>query len=282
MSPSRLIAVMLIVLSLAGLGVSVTMMASRLGKRDNHLVFFGKPIADSEFGYRGEHVSIVTVDAPVEAGGGRGTQRTLEIRWRGGVYSTPIVDGMREDDRLPGLLRHSEWLRVLTYAEGARTDAEIAAAVDAGTITPHLIVAMRSPPEGFDAGSWGSVRRREWVYQFVELLPPPPLSPGEARAVSSPEPFKVTRGTYAEIEKLGEPGYRRAEGREADYWQYAAMEQVTPATLFRSKNRNMNDAMASMGWTWPAAGTSIMGLIAGIGVLILGGGAKRAEDSAVG
>ncbi len=269
MPSSRLIAVILIALSLAGLGVSVPMMASKLGKRDNHLVFFGKPIADNEFGYHGEPVEIATVDAPAEGGG---TRRMLEIRWRGAVDSTPIVDGMREDDRLPGLLRHSEWLRVLTYAEGAKTDADIAAGVDAGTITPHLIVAMRSPPEGFDGGSWGSVRRREWVYRFVELLPP-------GSGADAAGPFKVTVSTYAEIEKLGDPVFRREQGREGDFWQYAAMEQVTPATLFRARNRNMNDAMGSMGWTWPAAGTSVMGLIAGIGVLILGGGGKRAEEA---
>lgn len=262
MGPSRLIALGLIVLSLVGLGVSIPLMAKRLGGRDNHLVYFGKPIADAEFGYRGEPVRISTFDAPSEAGG---TRRTLEIHWRGEVHSAPVLEGMREDDRLPGLLRHSEWLRVLTYAEGARTEQQIAAGVDAGTITPHLIVAMRFPPEGFDPSTWGSVRRRDWRYRFVELLPP-----GAPGGAGNEGAFRVTESTYREIEKLGDPRYRRDEGREGDFWQYAAMEQVTPSTLFRSKNRNMSEAMEAMGWTWPAAGTSIMTLLAGIGVLVLG------------
>lgn len=265
MNRTRLVGIVVLAASVVGLGVALPSMAGRLAERDNHLVFFGEPISEPAFAWQGDPIELATVDEP--AAEGRPASRVLEIRWRDAVHRVPIVEGMREDDRLPGLLRHDDWLSVLGFAEGARTEVDIAAGVRDGVIKPRLIVAMRFLPEGFDPGSWGKVRRADWVYRFVEFV----------RPQDGPEPFRIVEGTYREINKLGDPAFRRETGREADYWQFAAMQQVTPPTLFRSRNRDVSEAMESMGWTWPAAWVSVLGFIVGAGLTAVGSLRRRTE-----
>lgn len=259
MPRTKLIAIILIGASIAGLAVAVPVMTKRLSGREIPLIWFDKPIGNEEFEFQGQHVAIRTVDPP--AGAPPETLPTLEIRFRGRVQSFAIEPGQQEDPRLPGLLRHDDWLRALVMAEGARSEEELAQGLLAGRIKARLIIAMRRPDPEFNAETWGQVRRRDWRYRFVELLPAAP----EAECI------RVYEGTYGELDKLGNAADRRAAGREGDVWMFYAMQHVTPPTLFRSKNRPIDEAMSAMGWTWPAAGASIIGLVIGLGLLATSG-----------
>lgn len=250
MNRLRLIGLLLTLASTIGLIASIPAMADRLSHRDLGVVWFNEPITDPEFRFHGEQVRILTL-----AGDEAGAQGRLEIHWRDETRSFEIEEGMRDDPRLPGLLRHDDWLRVLVMAQGARSEQELTAGLADGTIHARLIVVMRLPAAGFDPGSWGSVRRKEWRYRFVELLP---------REVSPDRAFDLMESTYAELDPLGDPKYLKQSGRAHEAWKYAAMQQVTPATLIRSKSRPIDDAMQAMGWTWTVAGLSVMGLVVGV------------------
>lgn len=250
---------LLIVAAMAGLCVAIPAMAKRLSNRGVAVVWFADPIADETFKFAGEPVEILTIDPLAEK---PDQPASLGISWRGEQHLYEIEPGLREDARLPGLLRHDDWLRVLVMAEGARSDADVNAGIEAGTIRPRLIIAMRRPAEGYDPGSWGSVRRREWRYRFVELLP----------ASSSPERASVVFDhTYAELDRLGNPVAQRDPANQGEVWKYYAMQHVTPSTLFRSRNKPVEDAMQAMGWTWPAAGISIIGLVVGLVMFTVSG-----------
>ncbi len=243
--------IILIALSVIGLVISIPAMAGRLSHRTTSVVWFHDPIPVEEFEFLGSPASVLTIDPPKDAAG---TRPRLEIRWRNETSEVEIEDGIRDDPRLPGMLRHDDWLRILVMAEGAGSQLELDQGIAQGTIQPRLIIAMRLPAKDYDPGSWGAVRRKEWRYRFLELLP-------EAR--SPAKTCEWFEGTYAELDKLGDPTFIKASGRQSEAWKYAAMQHVTPSLLFRSKNRSINDAMLSMGWTWPVAGVAIMGLVVG-------------------
>lgn len=255
MTRGRLIGFLLCAASIIGLAAAIPNMARRLSHRALPVVWFDDPIPNPVFEFLGEPAEIRTTDpqSPEE-------RPALEIHWRGETRTFAIEEGMRDDPRLPGLLRHDDWLRILAMAEGARSQDELKAGIAQGTIHPRLIIAMRLPAEGFDPESWGAVRRREWRYRFVELLP----------ASRSPsKSFETHEGTYAGLDKLGDPKFVRDNNLQPEAWKYAAMQQVTPATLFRSKSRPIDDAMLSMGWTWPVAGVSVLALVVGLLLLAM-------------
>jgi hypothetical protein len=247
-----MIGAVLLAASVGGLAASIPTMARRLSHRGLAVVWFADPVAEERFKFAGEEVEIRTVEA---AGDGAGARPTLEVVWRGETSSFEIEEGVRDEPRLPGLLRHDDWLRVLVMAEGARSGEEVNAGIAAGTIRPRLIVAMRRPAEGYDPGSWGTVRRREWRYRFLELLPPS----------ASPETAtRLHEHTYAELDRLSDPAAQRDPALRDEVWKYSAMQHVTPGTLFRARNRPVEDAMQAMGWTWPVAGVSVIGAVAGL------------------
>jgi hypothetical protein len=256
-------------------------MARRLSARQNHLVWFDKPISANNFKYRDEPVELASIaspsaPAPASAEPPSTTNTApassaLEIRYRGATHTVPIVDGQRDDPRLPGLLRYEDWLRVLVVAEGARTEVLLTEAIERGEIQPRLVVVMRRPPEGFDPESWGRVRRKEFRYSFVHLLPPPALA-------ADGSPFEVIDRSFADLRKLGDRDYRAANDLDGDYWMYAAMAHVTPPTLMGSTKGPIQEAMRSMGWTWPASATSIVGLAGGIAVLAVSGPRRMPAD----
>lgn len=275
----RLPAILLIVLSVIGAGISIPSMARRLSARQNHLVWFDKPISANNFKYRDEPVELASVAAPGAPAAPQGTNvapvsSAIEIRYRGATHTVPIVDGQRDDPRLPGLLRYEDWLRVLVVAEGARTEVLLKEAIERGEVQPRLVVVMRRPPEGFDPESWGRVRRKEFRYTFVQLLPPPALA-------ADGSPFKIIDRSFADLRKLGDRDYRTANNLDGDYWMYAAMAHVTPPTLMGSTKGPIQEAMRSMGWTWPASAMSIVGLAGGIAVLAVSGPRRVPTDQPV-
>ncbi len=241
---------------LAGLGIGGGFMALRLSHRHIPLVWFEKPIEAQEFVFLSEPV-MVSVDEGESGIGGAGDGgargRALLVEFRGRRIEFPIEPGMLDDPRLPGLKRFDDWLRVVPMVTGARTQEEVRKGLADGSLNPRLLVAVRMPAEGYDPESWGLVRRKDWRYRFALL---------DARAPME-EAVTESEGVYSDLDLLGDPGYRRAKGREEEVWKFHAMLQVTPATAYRSKNRPLAEAMGVMGWTWTLSGLSIMAIMGG-------------------
>lgn len=247
-----------------GLAVSATLMARRLADREDlahrPMVWFGKQSTSDSFKFNGEQYRVTQLDTSAGP--------TLRIEWRGLNVDFPI-NTVEDKPQLPGLLKHEDWFKIVPMAVGPyRTQDDFQRALQSGEITPRLIAAARYPAEGFDPEKWGSVRRREWRYRFVEFLDTPPgLSPEES--------VRVTETTYADLDRVFLPGpHDKApevpltdEQRYARLWEYYAMLQVTPPTMYRAKDKLVSDGMRAMGWTWPAAGASTITMVVGLLVI---------------
>lgn len=250
----------LMALSLAGLVVSIPAMADRLSHRpelrDRPLAWFEDPVTIDRFTFRGEPVAIETRER--DESGAALDPPIVVVTWRGQEAHFPV--GGRDDPRLPGLLRHEDWFKIMTMAQAkAPSSDEVRRMIAEGRTRPRLIAAARYPAEGYDPGSWGLVRRREWRYRFVEFL-------ADGPAESSIRSWETT---YADLERAVAPGpydkpveLSRADEAEK-LWQHGAMLQVTPAMLYRARDKQVQQGIHAMGWTWPVGGASMLGLAAG-------------------
>lgn len=241
-----------------GLAFSATMMARRLANREDlanrPMVWFGKQSTAEAFTFNDHHYTVTQIDADGVP--------SLRIEWRGRTVDFPI-NTVENKPQLPGLLKHEDWFKIIPMAVGPyRTQDDFQKALHAGEIKPRLIAAARYTAEGFDPEKWGSVRRREWRYRFVEFLDDKPAE----------DAIRVTETTYKELDSVFLPGpHDKApetpmtdEQKYSRLWEYYAMLQVTPPTMYRAKDKLVSDGMHAMGWTWPAAGASTVALVAGL------------------
>lgn len=249
----------ILICSITGLLTSAWFMKSKLSTREIDLVYFNAPVGEIEFIFQGHTVRIDRVDID-PASTPFNKPRALRVAYRGQSVDFPIVE--RDTQVLPGLLGVDQWFRVLPMVTGARSEEDAAAKLESGELRPRMVIAARYPAEGFDEESWGLVRRSEWGYWLAELHP------------EDPEPISLVKKTYRELDALHTPGKHTPaeliptpEQRSRDLWQHYAMQQVTPSQFFRAKDRNLDSALAAMGWTWPAAGVSGLGVIIGLGLL---------------
>lgn len=280
-SPLRIVGLVLATASFIGLVVSVVGMTRRLADREDlterPVAWFAEPVLDAEFAFAGNDALVSIVESPpptIEEAAADpsmhlfpwpGAERHLTIEWRGNTVVLPIVGEDRPP--YPGLMRFEDWFRIAPMAVAqASSNREVIAMLERGLIEPRLVIAARYPAEGFDPESWGLVRRQDWPYVFVELH----AGGDDADAVS------MHRATYRELEDLFAPGPRAKpielspEERDERFWQHSAMLQVTPSVLYRARDKQVEAGMRAMGWTWPAAGVSVLGLIVGVGLVFMG------------
>ena len=260
-SPLATVSLLAMGLSAVALVASVWSMSTRLAEREVQNVLFGEPILDASFTYLyepgsdGEDVEITYLKAD-EAGA---ETPVLRIGYRGLTTDYPVFKPPTEiTEQLPGLLAFRDWFKVVPMVTGAASAEEAELAIRDGVASPRMIIVARYLPEGFEDGSWGTVRRQEWVYRFAELHAPP-----EEPAIT------VEEKTYRQLDALHTPGIRAKDEdipteaeRERDLWMHFAMQQVTPPQFMRAKDRKLDEALEAMGWTWPVAGVSIMTLVA--------------------
>lgn len=184
-----------------------------------------------------------------------GATTALRVVW--GEASAVVPVGGAVVEELPDLRRYSSWFALLRTAPGA-TEEEAKAAEREGRST--LLAVVRTPPPGFDPKTWGAARYKDWRYIFLTLTPDGAIERSEA--------------TYRQL---------AAEPRSM---HFAAAMQVTPG-LFTPGMRSaspltypnykpVRDDLRAMGWTWPAAGVSVLTLIAG-GLLLASAGVRRPE-----
>jgi len=284
--PSKRTGGLLIGLGVIGLAISMPSMVSRLQSREIPIVWFDDTITDEQFSWMGKPVVVTTVyDTGTRVHYGQldnngyplvelsehadpNLPARIEIFWRNSVITQPFV-GQFIDKRLPVLLKHEDWLRIALMVEGAQSRTQLESGIADGSLHPRMIVSMRLPPEGYDPDTWGKVRRKDWRYRFIELLPPG----------SGDQTSREFGGTYGELDALGNPDERHAQNRDADLWMYHAMLQVTPASLYRSKNKPIEAAMRAIGWTWPVAGLSILAIAGGLFIVAMGRTVARGTES---
>lgn len=169
------------------------------------------------------------------------------------------IPGMKE---LPGLRPHMDWLRVVRFLPMNSGDAvESVKASFNGENVDRLVIVTRTPPPGADPKTWGSVWRKDWVFDFYEFNP---------------------AGGFAR-ERLNYPTTRRSEPEKAgelaeNTWQMQAALLLMPKGM-GPNYKPKNDALSAVGWTLPAAGCSVALLLGSILVAAGGGDPSKAAKA---
>lgn len=233
---------LLAVACLGVLGYSVVVMAQRVAAfnaKSNRKLWTFMEVNDRQFRFAGRDVSLT--DVPGDAG------ELLVVKY--GDRELKLTPSVKPGDaRLPGLSRHKDWLKVLRFAEfGKRSVDEFKQHLDEGN--DRIVVATRRSITGPDPRT-GDVWRRDWTFDFHELLPD-----GTIRSESLRTP--KTKG-----DKVPKPDELRV-----GTWQMEAALMVMPGTPADSLNISRptaafrGDAVSSMGWTLPTAAGATLGFL---------------------
>jgi hypothetical protein len=154
------------------------------------------------------------------------------------------------DPRLPNLVRHQDWMRVLRFAQGdGATGPDFDRLLAEGKIVDRLAIVVRRPLAD-DPRTLGQGWKRQWVFDFYEFLPEGGFatqtwSYPSGRTIDKPKPGHLEEGT----------------------WQYSAALSVMPK-LRKPNPKFTNDALHSLQWTLPAAAFSGLGLFFAIFMLV--------------
>ena len=196
-------------------------------------LFLFREVDQREFTYAGRRVSLT--DATIEGGPyvmlGYGDQKVQLHATRPSNYD------------LPGLGKHADWLRVLSFIDSTGMDPDQAEALSReGKVPDRLAVVTKSLRAGANPDTWGEVWKHDWVFEFHELRPDGAI---QRQRLGYPSP--------------GSKGAREDQIQEGS-WQYNAalhlMPKGGPTLTFRQS------PVAAAGWTLPAAALSaVIGLV---------------------
>ncbi|MBS0190417.1 MAG: hypothetical protein U0573_14120 [Phycisphaerales bacterium] len=242
MTRIRRIALAGAVLSAVGLFGSVFVMARRVSEHNSaeRKVYYFKEVPKRDFLFAGKPVHITDSDI--------GTSRwRLNITY--GEEHMSLAVTVPGNPKLPDLVAHNDWLRVLLFAEARRMTApELQRKMESGEVPARLAIVTRTPLQGAEPGKWQDVWRAGWGYDFYEF---------ERDGTIRHERYGFP---------TGKPDRNPAAGQlPADSWQYQAAMSVTPQNQ-RPNNRFTMDALNAAGWTLPAAAWCTMTLMASIAV----------------
>lgn len=95
------------------------------------------------------------------------------LRVRYGIETLDLPVTIPGDfQNLPGLASHSDWLRVLRFADASGlTFPDLQKKIDAGEVRDRLVIVTKIPRPGADTRTWGEVWKRDWQFGLYELLP---------------------------------------------------------------------------------------------------------------
>lgn len=269
------------VLTLSSLGavVATYFMAGRVAAFNATLPdqFLFKAESSRAFGAFGHSVKIedsTTTDVAT------GTQHAaLTVQYGDSTVSIPViapkVTGFKD------LTAYEESVRVLSFAPIKDGKADIKPFSDENW---RAVIVVRHTAEGWDEETWGGVRVKDWTFNLYEMLPNGTIT-GPRQVQFRDRRGRVPAEVYArgELKKEGKPVPPMTErlttiepiGERTWEWQ-AALFAMPKAQISRFRYRT--DAVdgggpsgaAGMGWTFPLAGFSIMGVVLGCGLIMAG------------
>jgi hypothetical protein len=246
---SRAVPGVLALVCLVVLAASVWQLGVRVGafhEANPPAVWAFQPIADRRFTFAGRPVSL-------------SDDNDAQGQWVVLQYADQerrLRVSIPGNANLPGLIPHTDWLRVLRFAEssGIRVD-ELQRRIDAGLERDRVVIVTRSPMPGADPATWGAVNRKAWSFDFYELMPDGTIEYGRFGfpVRGRPSLMRALRGEGPL--PAGRP--RLKEGT----WQYNAAMQIMPPGHGPSSQTFSNDALSAAGWPMPASAFSLLAFI---------------------
>lgn len=187
---------------------------------------------------------------------------------------------------LKTLAAYDEWFKVILVERLARDERGV---VVQRPVSRRLVLVSRVPPEGFDPDTWGSVRKNEWTFEFVELIRTqdndielnrwtrrwPRSYRGErslARRVEEYEqiagdPDARQRADYLELQRAHELGSIEPIAEESLDWQLA-LHVLPKLTVPKYKFKNTAMSFDNLGLALPGAGFGVLGMVAGVALTL--------------
>lgn len=273
MSSSRTTWLLIAAASLAVMLGCIYLMSKRIAKfhHDNPRdIYAFKTIDAEEFQYAGHTVSIEQekLDAEhEEKARAAGSAGFVVLKYGDSLERIRVEIPNTQSpgrDKIPGLKRYEDWLKVLRMANtNGQSPESFMKRLDTGEIPDRLIIVTRIPFPGSDRDTWGEVWKKDWQFDFRELTPD---------------------GTIRKYERLNYPttrGVQEPKPRELheNTWQFQAALQLMPQAGQIGPTHNFfNNGIAAAGWTMPAAAFS--GLLATI-ALVFGLGPQRKMQTAL-
>lgn len=191
------------------------------------------------------------------------------------VRSPPI-------ENAPNLAVYDEWVKVMAITEMHRSEETgYSEPVESGR---RLLIATRTTPPGYDPRSWGSVRRSEWVFTFYNLHPDGTISTERRRWPRKRRGEQMLQRLASEAEERpDEENERYAElalipplsERSVEF--FAAMHVIPKLNVPGYKFNDTAFSFAVLGWTAPAAGFSVLGML-GTLIFAIAPGVKRPPE----
>src|SRR5262249_5084477 len=154
---SRNVGLLIIAVSIAVLGVSIPAFVGRARafNASREVPHLKKVVMTlRRFTAHGRNVEIIDVPEPTPIGGA-----ALRLAYGDTVRLVPIKKPPARDAM--DLLIYGEWLAMLRIIPVTPSGDPRPGATE---LDDRYILVVRQPPEGFDPESWGSVRRKEWIF----------------------------------------------------------------------------------------------------------------------
>lgn len=244
-SPHRSKWLLLALVSALGLLGSCWIMADKVRQYniDEIRVFFVFDArTETNFSFGGRDVTIETERSDPE------NQQLLVTYGEDQLKMRVAIPGPKQ---LPGLLPHSDWLRLLRFAPmSGRSMEEYKRDLGTPALPERLAIVTRVPRPGADPKSWGEVWIKDWTFEFHEFLPPP--------------------GRGFESQRFKYPSHKRGQAPKpgelmGNTWQFQAALQLMPQQARERLMGKFRDAMSGLSWTLPLAALSGIACIFALG-----------------
>ncbi len=238
--------------------VSCVLMARRIvayNAEQGRITYLQLEVTTPEFNFAGRQVALT--DIPPSGPGDLGS---VNIIYGEELITLPISIPLNEyADQFPGLERHSDWLRLVRFAQlTGRDTKQLLAAMEAGEEPDRLVLVTRATRPGVNPDTWGRVWRTDWTFDFYEFLPE--------------GGFGHERFAYPSARSASQQQQRRDEAAEGHgglpqldtrSWQFQVADLLMPEG---SAPRIIagDSPLVAAGWTFPAAVVSVFLVTTGL------------------
>ncbi len=184
-------------------------------------------------------------------------EHALHIRYGDRELDLPVhhpkVSGMPELDA------YEEWLALTAFSPLDKGEVPLDLS-GAQARDFRLVIVKRNPAPGHDDEMGGLVGRKLWTFDLVEFLPSGDIT---QRRVQFPAVEYGTGKKY--LPALRADPSAKVEPIAERSWEFQAALLAIPR-LYISTYRYRDTSVQAMGWTLPAAGFSMMGVVCGVAV----------------
>jgi hypothetical protein len=238
--------------------VSCVVMAGRIAGYNaeyGRITYLQFEVTERDFSFAERPVTIA--DLPADGAHPLGAVR---VSYADESLTLPVtIPPIEYSEQFPGMERHHDWLRVARFARLTdRSYDQLVEAMDRREEPDRLVVVTKSPRPGVNTATWGRVWRKDWVFDFYELLPE--------------GGFRHERFAYPTARTAAQQDQRRAAEAESQgglpeldtrSWQFQLADMLMPEG---SAPRIIagDSPLVATGWTFPTAILSVFAAVAGL------------------